>query len=191
LGCGFSSATIGIIEQKKTCFAAIHIDKQLKMTDAARPPSLCMGDGRQIPRLGAVDSYKHMGILRTINGDTAAAARAAHDKAREVTARLRKLTLPVRAMFRAADIVLGDSLLYPGTSSTVGLEDCDAAEAGWRALLTHRSARAMSCPRADVYGPGERTHIRGNWCRSAARCIYFEPGGTHTTPDCDERYGRS
>jgi hypothetical protein len=62
-------------------------------------------------------------------------------------------------MFRAADIVRGGSLAYPGTSSTVSRDECDAAEAGWRALLTHRSARAMSCPRADVYGPKKRTHV--------------------------------
>jgi hypothetical protein len=134
-----------------------------------------------IPRLGASDSYKHMGIWRTINGDTTAAARAFHDKAREVTARLLKLQLPVLSMFRAADIVLGGSLAYPGTSTTVSRDECDTAEAGWRALLTHRSARAMSAPRADMYGPGKRTHVYAAVGAGQLHAVFRAVGDAHDT----------
>jgi hypothetical protein len=102
-----------------------------------------------------------MGIWRTMNGDSSAAAEAIHDKAREVNARLRRLNLPVRSMFRAADIVLGGTLTYPGTTTVVRREECDDAEAGWRVTLTGRSAKARHSPRVDVYGPGhgKRLHV--------------------------------
>jgi hypothetical protein len=79
------------------------------VTDAAHPPRLCLNDGSAVPRLGANDAYKHIRVWRTMNGDTTAAAKAFHDKAREVNARIKQLRLPVRALFRAADIAWGNA----------------------------------------------------------------------------------
>jgi hypothetical protein len=113
------SARIGIKNKAKTAAAFLRIDDVLKVTDAAGAPGLRLHDGTPIPRLGAHESYKHMGIIRTMKGDSTAAAAALHDKVRAVCGRLGRLRLPVRALFRAADVTLGGVCAYYGAASTV------------------------------------------------------------------------
>jgi hypothetical protein len=184
-----SAERIGIKDEKKNAFAALKIHERLKVTDAAHPPRLCLNDGSAVPRLGANDSYKHMGVWRTMNGDTTAAAKAFHDKAHEVNARIKQLWLPVRALFRAADIIVGGTLTYPGTTSVASRAECNAAEAGWRAILPKRSARALSSPRWDLYDEGWRTHVYAAIGAGALHAVFRI--GTRMTPACGVRYGPS
>jgi hypothetical protein len=155
------AARIGIKLKAKTAVAFLRIDDKLRVTDAEGAPELTLHDGTPIPRLGANESYKHMGILRSMHGDTGAAAAAFHDRVRAVYGRLGRLRLPARALFRAADVTLGGVCAYYGASSVVSRKECDDAEAQWRRLLNKRSAREWSAPRVDIYGPLGRKHLYG------------------------------
>jgi hypothetical protein len=75
------SARIEIKNKAKTACATLHIDDELKVNRrgrGARPPPARRD--ANILRLRANESYKHMGIQRTSNGDTTAAAKAFHDR---------------------------------------------------------------------------------------------------------------
>jgi hypothetical protein len=97
--CAWSVATgaqIGVKAKSKTTYAALRIDDRGGSRDVENLDTLLLLNREVLPRMGAVETYKHIGILRRMDGDSVRAARAFLNRGKAATAQLAKFALSVR-----------------------------------------------------------------------------------------------
>ena len=172
-----TASKLGVKGFGKTVLTAVRWVAGKAMTAADPGWKLC--DGRPLPFMGCEQVYKHLGVLRRLDGDDEAVwqmkDKGLQGKMQGVLHRLRQVKR--RAMTRKEFVMVSDVLIgggggYSLASSYISWEQAEQIEAAWRRIYSWKFNRELTRPRAELYRQGRaggkdegRIHL---WCRGLA-----------------------
>ena len=145
-----SGSQVGVKGFKKTVLTGVRwVDGKARLPE---DPLLVTGRGEPVPLLPPDEAYKHLGILRRIDGVSDPAKKEFTKKWMAALSRLRGLRKPTVAEFTVASAGLlettGGAYLH---AMYLSFEEADFLEGKWRKVYNRFFCRDPSAPRAELY----------------------------------------